>query len=392
MFDFFWNLFAFIILLGTLVTGHEYGHFWVARRCGVKVERFSVGFGKTLWRWFDKQGTEYVIALIPLGGYVKMLDERVDNVSAADKDKAFNNKSVYQRIAIIAAGPLANFIIAIFAFYLMFLIGVPSVKPIIGNVTANSIVAQVDIKQNSEIISINDNTTTTWQDVNMALVAAIGEKNIDFKVKLPQSQFTKNYVLNAQQWNFSPDKESAITSLGILPFRPKTYTELAFIAKDSPAQQSGLKAGDKLISLANLEINDNWQIFSDKIKQYADKSVSLTVLRAGKLINLTVKPASREINGKKVGYLGVSPKQDKYPQQYRIEQSYGVLGSFSHALDKTWQLVSLSFDMIGKLVTGHISINNLSGPIAIAQGFNEKRQISFTNTTNFVPKLVKPLL
>ena len=104
MFDFFWNLFAFIILLGTLVTGHEYGHFWVARRCGVKVERFSVGFGKTLWRWFDKQGTEYVIALIPLGGYVKMLDERVDNVSAADKDKAFNNRSVYQRIAIIAAG------------------------------------------------------------------------------------------------------------------------------------------------------------------------------------------------------------------------------------------------------------------------------------------------
>jgi len=384
VFDFIWNLLAFIILLGILVTGHEYGHFWVARRCGVKVQRFSIGFGKTLWRWFDKQGTEYIIALIPLGGYVKMLDERVDDVSNEDKNKAFNNKSIYQRIAIIAAGPLANFIIAIFAFYIMFLIGVPSVKPIIGAITPNSIVAQAGIKPKSEIISVADNATTTWQDVNMALVAAIGEKKLQLTVKPPESQYSKNYQLNTQQWHLSPEKESAISSIGIIPFTPKIYTEIAFIAKDSPAQKGGLQVGDKLIKLADIKINNNWQIFSDKIKQYANKNVSLTVLRNNQEINLLVMPASKKFNGKVIGYLGVSPKRDSYPKEYRIEQSYGVFGSLTHAVNKTWQLVTLSFDMIGKLVTGNISLNNLSGPIAIAQGAGSSASYGFVYFLGFL--------
>jgi regulator of sigma E protease len=384
VFDFIWNLLAFIILLGILVTGHEYGHFWVARRCGVKVQRFSIGFGKTLWRWFDKQGTEYIVALIPLGGYVKMLDERVDEVSSKDKNKAFNNKSIYQRIAIIAAGPLANFIIAIIAFYIMFLIGVPSVKPIIGAITPNSIVAQAGIKPKSEIISIDDNATTTWQDVNMALVAAMGEKKLQFKVKPAESQYSKNYQLNTQQWHFLPEKESAITSIGIIPFTPKIYTEIAFIAKNSPAQKGGLQIGDKLIKLADVKINNNWQIFSDKIKQYANKSVSLTILRNNQEINLLVMPASKKLNGKVIGYLGVSPKRDSYPKEYRIEQSYGVFGSLTHAVNKTWQLVTLSFDMIGKLVTGNISLNNLSGPIAIAQGAGSSASYGFVYFLGFL--------
>lgn len=368
MFDFFWNLLSFIVVLGILVTVHEYGHFWVARRCGVKVERFSVGFGKTLWRTTDKQGTEYVVALIPLGGYVKMLDERVDQVAKQDKNKAFNNKSIYQRIAIIAAGPLANFIFAIFAFYLMFLIGVPNVKPIIGSVNTDSIVAKAGVEPNGEIVEINGNTTVTWQDVNMLLVGAIGDKAIDLKIKLPDSQYTKSYQLDTTSWNFSPDKMSAITSVGITPYMPKIYTEIAFIGKNSPASQAGLKIGDKIISIAGLPINNNWQIFSDKIKQYPAKNVSLTVLRNNVSLPLTVMPSSKEVNGTKIGYLGVSPKRDPYPEKYRIEQSYGVFAAFPQGVERTWQLTRLSFSMIGKLFTGHISLNNLSGPIAIAQG------------------------
>lgn len=359
---------SFIVALGILVTVHEYGHFWVARRCGVKVLRFSVGFGKTLWRTTDKHGTEYVVALIPLGGYVKMLDERAGKVAEHEKNNAFNNKSVYQRIAIIAAGPLANFVFAIFAFYLMFLIGVPSVKPIVGSITQNSIVAKAGIIANSEIVEINGNTTITWQDVNMSLVGAIGDQSIDLTTKLPDSQYTKKYKLNTSAWNFSPDKMSAIASIGITPFMPHIYTEIAFISKNSPASQAGLKVGDKLVSIAGLEINNNWQFFSDKIKQYPSKNVSLTVLRNTELLPLIVKPNSKEVNGKKIGYLGVSPKRDAYPEKYQIEQSYGVFSAFSQGVTKTWQLVNLSFDMIGKLLTGNISVNNLSGPIAIAQG------------------------
>ena len=154
MFDFIWNAASFVIALGILVTVHEYGHFWVARKNGVKVERFSVGFGKALWRKKAADGTEYVVAMIPLGGYVKMLDERVDSVNEQDKDKTFNSKSVYQRIAIIAAGPFANFAFAIVAFYLMFLIGVPSIKPIIGQITVDSIAAQAQLPNNVEIVEV----------------------------------------------------------------------------------------------------------------------------------------------------------------------------------------------------------------------------------------------
>lgn len=384
MFDFVWNLISFIVVLGILVTVHEYGHFWVARRCGVKVERFSVGFGKTLWRKTDKQGTEYVVALIPLGGYVKMLDERVDVVESHEKNQAFNNKSIYQRIAIIAAGPLANFAFAILAFYLMFLIGVPNVKPIIGSINNDSIVALAGVKPNSEIVEINGNKTATWQDVNMILVGAIGEKSIILTAKLPDSQYTKKYQLDTSKWNFSPDKLSAISSVGITPFMPKIYTEIAFIDNDSPAAKAGLKVGDKLVSISGLAINDNWQIFSDKIKQYPAKNVSLTVLRNNESLPLTVKPMAKEVNGKKVGYLGVSPKRDSYPEKYRIEQSYGVFEAFSHGVDKTWQLTRLSFSMIGKLFTGHISLNNLSGPIAIAQGAGTSAEYGFVSFLGFL--------
>jgi regulator of sigma E protease len=373
VFDFFWNLISFVVALGILVTVHEYGHFWVARRCGVKVERFSVGFGKVLWRTTDKQGTEYVIALIPLGGYVKMLDQRVDDVAIEDQDKTFNSKSVYQRIAIIAAGPLANFVFAILAFYLMFLLGVPSIKPIIGNVTVNSIIAQAGIKSGSEIVAIDNNKTLTWQDVNMALVANIGEPSIELKAKLPDSQYTKTYLLNTEKWAFalskgSPEKESAIASLGIRPYMPKIHAEIALVSKDSPAEIAGLQRGDKLIAIAQTPVNDNWQLFADKIKQYPEKSVSLTLLRKTQSLEITVTPKIRALNGKNVGYLGISPKRDPYPEEYRINLRYGPLDSLARGVDKTWQLISLSFDMIGKLISGDVSVKNLSGPIAIAQG------------------------
>ena len=175
MIELLWNIGSFVVCLGILITVHEYGHFWVARKNGIKVERFSIGFGKALWRKTDKQGTEYVVAAIPLGGYVKMLDERVDDVAEEDKPHAFNNKSVYQRIAVVSAGPIANFIFAIFAFYLMFLIGVPSVKPVVQSTQPNSIAATANIPTDLEIIQVGEKKTENWRAVNMALVSHIGE-------------------------------------------------------------------------------------------------------------------------------------------------------------------------------------------------------------------------
>lgn len=384
MFDFIWNAASFVIALGILVTVHEYGHFWVARKNGVKVERFSVGFGKALWRKKAADGTEYVVAMIPLGGYVKMLDERVDTVSAQDKDKTFNSKSVYQRIAIIAAGPFANFAFAIVAFYLMFLIGVPSIKPIIGQITVDSIAAQAQLPNNVEIVEVAGKKTKDWQDVNLALIGAIGEDSIVIKTKTLQSQYASTHHLSTKAWQFSPEKTSALTSLGITPYRPKVYNELALIGKDSPAEQSGLQKGDKLLSLNNEALKEGWLDFATKIKNFANTKVDITIERNGHIQTVTVTPKGIEQKGKVIGYLGVSPKSDNWPDEYKIEISYDFFSAIGESVHRTWNLIVLSFDMIGKLITGDVSVKNLSGPIAIAQGAGDSAGYGFVYFLGFL--------
>jgi regulator of sigma E protease len=367
MMDFLWNLASFVVALGILVTVHEYGHFWVARKNGVKVERFSVGFGKALWRKTGKDGTEYVLAMIPLGGYVKMLDERVDDVKPEDKDKTFNGKTVYQRIAIVAAGPMANFVFALFALYIMFLIGVPSVKPLIGNVVPSSIAAEAKLIKDSEIVSVAGNVTRNWQEVNLALIGQIGNKEIEIKTQKGDDQYISTFILDTRQWQFSPDKTSALTSLGITPYRPKVHNELAAIADESPAALAGLRVGDKLISVGAVKTS-NWLAFAKEIKHYPGQEVLITISRNSETITLPVTPNSIEQSGKVIGYIGVAPKADAWPEEFLIELSYGPIESIKESAQRTWNLTSLTFSMIGKLITGDVSVKNLSGPIGIAQG------------------------
>ena len=384
MFEFLWNLASFVIALGILVTVHEYGHFWVARKNGVKVERFSVGFGKAIWRKTDKQGTEYVIALIPLGGYVKMLDERVDDVKPEDSDKTFNSKSVLQRIAIIGAGPFANFVFAIFAFYLMFLIGVPSIKPIVGQVAEDSVAARASIPVQSQIVEVAGKETLDWQDVNLALIGEIGSQSIPVKLKELDSQYPKKYVLDTKNWKFEPEKQSALTSLGLIPYSPAVYNEVARVEANSPAAKGGLQVGDKLIAINEQIISDSWQSFSNEIKAYPGQEITITVERNNQTQVLDVIPGEVERNGKKVGYLGISPKIDEWPAEYRIELSYGPISAIGQSLDRTWNLITLSFDMIAKLITGDVSVKNLSGPISIAQGAGTSAGYGFVYFLSFL--------
>jgi regulator of sigma E protease len=384
LFDFIWNLTSFVIALGILITVHEYGHYWVAKKCGVNVERFSIGFGKVLWRKVNNEGTEFVIALIPLGGYVKMLDERVDDVHPQDRHKTFNSKTVYQRIAIIAAGPFANFAFAIVAFYLMFLIGIPSVKPIIGEVEGQSIAAVANVNNNSEIIEIAGNQTLNWQDVNLALVGQIGEKEILIKTKSLDSASAKTHRLNTQNWSFSPDKQSAIDSLGLTPYRAKIYAELAIIQKNSAADKAGLQVDDKLISINGGSIHGDWYSFSEKISQSANENLEIEINRQGERLTINVIPSMVERGGKQVGFLGVVPKSEPYPEEYLIELRYGVFDAIGQSIARTWNLVTLSFDMIGKLLTGDVSVKNLSGPISIAQGAGSSAEYGFVYFLGFL--------
>lgn len=373
MLDFLWNLGSFIVALGLLITAHEYGHFYVARRCGVKVERFSIGFGKAIWRKVGKDGTEYVIAMIPLGGYVKMLDERVEDVPDELKDQAFNRKSVWQRIAIVAAGPIANFIFAIIALYLMYLIGVPSLKPVITSTTPGTAAAQIQVNEPMQVTAISGQPVRNWEEVNLALVGHIGDDSLTLSLA-PLNGLqgldtdTRTYTLDTRQWRFDPEKESPITALGLGVYRPAIEPQIALISEGSAAAKSDLKVGDTLVAINGQQYTD-WQAFVDIIQHSANVPVELTVRRNGEQFAISVTPASvKNSDGKDVGVLGVSPAQAQWPENMRLQLEYGPIESFAIAADKTWQLVVVSFKMIGKLFTGDVSVKNLSGPISIAQG------------------------
>ncbi|TDF39544.1 sigma E protease regulator RseP [Alteromonadaceae bacterium M269] len=367
MLGFLWTAISFVIALSILVAVHEWGHFWVARRCGVKVLRFSIGFGKPLWSRTDKLGTEYVIAAIPLGGYVRMLDERVDEVSLEERAVAFDNQSVWKRIAIIAAGPITNFIFAIFALMLMYLLGVESVKPEIGSVTAQSIAQEANLKPGMQIKSVGGRETPDWQAINLELVSHIGGDNLQMTVTLPDSQAELERQLDIREWKFDPDKESALTSLGIIPFRPKPTTELGLVAEDSPAFAANLRKNDKIVAFDGTKM-DNWEQIVSYVSARPNQETEVLVNRGGQGITVLLTIGERTIEGQVSGYMGVVPLAEPWPEGKIFLRQYGPIQALLSGVDETWRLMTLSLQMIGKLFTGDVSVKNLSGPISIAQG------------------------
>ncbi|OHU87458.1 MULTISPECIES: sigma E protease regulator RseP [Pseudoalteromonas] len=367
MVDFLWNLTSFIVALGILVTVHEYGHFWVARRAGVEVQRFSIGFGKPLCRWYDKQGTEYVIAMIPLGGYVKMLDERVDDVPAEKSHLAFNNKPVLSRIAVVSAGPIANFLFAIIVLAAMYMIGVQHAKPFVGDVQPNSIAAKANMQSGDHILTMAGKEVSSWQDVTFALMRHLGEKRLEVKVQDAHQQIAIR-TLDINGWKLDKQDEAPLNAVGIVPFRPALTLTLGHIADDSAAQQAGLQINDTLVALDGEPIED-WQAFVQRIQASANTSLMLSVSRDDRVVDLPVTPQERiGPNGASQGFLGVIPLLEKWPDGYIETRHYGPWDSMVLGAEKTFELIRLSFDMIGNLITGQVSVKNLSGPVGIAVG------------------------
>ncbi|MGY3922731.1 sigma E protease regulator RseP [Aeromonas jandaei] len=362
-----WNIGAFVVALGLLVAVHEFGHFWVARRCGVKVERFSIGFGKAIWRHLGKDGTEYVLALIPLGGYVKMLDGRVDELKPGDEQYAFNHKSVWARMAIVAAGPMANFVFALFALWLMFMIGVPAVKPVIGEVRPASIVAEAGIQPGMEIVGVGDEQTGDWESVTYALLSHLGDQSVPLKVKAPQTSYATDKNLSLDNWKFDPDRESPIGSLGIVPLGGKVLPVVSAVVAKSASEKAGLQVGDRIKRVGEQEITE-WAQFVELVQQAPGAPLQVVVERNNRDLDVTLTPDTRKVQGKLVGFVGLSPQLVPLPDEYRILLQYGPLQALWQGAQKTWSLITLTFDMIGKLVAGIVSLDNLSGPISIAKG------------------------
>ncbi|WLG43903.1 sigma E protease regulator RseP [Pseudomonas sp. FP1740] len=376
-----------LVALGVLVTFHEFGHFWVARRCGVKVLRFSVGFGMPLLRWHDSKGTEFVVAAIPLGGYVKMLDEREGEVPADQLDHAFNRKSVRQRIAIVAAGPIANFLLAMVFFWALAMLGSEQVRPVIGAVESGSIASRAGLSPGQEIIAIDGEPTSGWAAVNLQLVRRLGESgSLQMLVREQGSTVDSPRELVLDKWLKGANEPDPIHSLGIRPWRPALPPVLAEIDPKGPAKAAGLKAGDRLLALDGKALDD-WQQVVDIVRLHPDTKIMLRVERDGAQIDVPVTLAARGESKAPSGYLGAGVKAVDWPPEMIREVSYGPVAAIGEGARRTWTMSVLTLDSLKKMLFGELSVKNLSGPITIAKVAGASAQSGIADFLNFLAYL-----
>jgi regulator of sigma E protease len=370
----------FLVALGVLVTVHEFGHFYVARRCGVKVLRFSVGFGKQLWTWTDKQGTDYSLSAIPLGGYVKMLDEREAEVSASEVDQAFNRKGPWARIAIVAAGPFANFVLAVVLFWIMLIPGTTDLSPVIGVVDKGSIAAEAGLEVGQEIVAVDGEPTTTRQAVLQQLVYRMGETGtITFTSKYPES--TLQYQSEAQlvDWLKGEGDPDVVESIGISFYQPAFKSLISQVVDESPAQRAGLKPGDEIIG-ADGAVIPSWTEWVAYVRARPNQQIAIDVQRNGELFNLNITPEPITLdNGEVIGRVGVGVVLPEYPEHMLRTQHYSLLEAGVKAAEKTWDTSVFVLMSLKKLIVGEISTKNLSGPITIAKvaGASAKAGMSY---------------
>jgi regulator of sigma E protease len=359
------SLVAFVVALGILITGHEFGHFWVARRMGVKVLRFSIGFGYPLAHWYGKDGVEYQVALLPLGGYVKMLDEREGEVDPQERHLAFNQQSVFKRFAIVLAGPMANFILAIAFYWAVLVLGVPGVKPLLGDIKPSTPAAAAGLHKGDEITTVQGSSTPTWEQVDLRLIeASLGHDEINLTVK-------RNGKMQAVDLNLgsarSFDKpEQLADSLGLSRYSPVIEPIIGEIEANGAAAKAGLRPGDRLLSLDGKEIQD-WSAWVDAIRKQPNRPLNLMIERQGERHQLTLITQARDSEQGPVGYIGAAPRvPSSLREQLTAEYKYPLLPALPAAVAKTWDMSVMTLQMLGKMVVGQIGLKNLSGPINIA--------------------------
>ncbi|NWO07914.1 MAG: RIP metalloprotease RseP [Alteromonadaceae bacterium] len=377
---------ALALTLGILVTLHEFGHFWVARRFGVKVLRFSVGFGKPLFSWYDRHGTEFALAAIPLGGYVKMLDEREGPVPEELRDQAFTSKPPGQRIAIAAAGPVANFLFAIAAYWLLSVVGVTSVAPVVGPVAPGSVAERVGLREGMELHAIDGHAVDSWRDVSMRLLERAGEQS---RIELEVSRDNARTTLggNLDGWRLSDDTPDPLAEFGITPWRPDVPAVLGQISEDGRAGAAGLQAGDRVLAVDGRPIAD-WFELVEAIRGAPEQALSLTIERDGASRQLSVRPAAKTTEqGEEIGFVGAGVAQVSWPEGALREVRYGPLQAIPNAVSETWADTRLTLVAIQKMVTGLLSPTNLSGPITIARVAEASVSSGFEDFISFLAYL-----
>jgi regulator of sigma E protease len=386
MMDLLQNIAAFIVALGVLITFHEFGHYWVARRCDVKILRFSIGFGRAIYKKsFGKDSTEFVIAALPLGGYVKMLDEREGEVKEEELPRSFNYKPLWQRFAIVSAGPIFNFIFAVFAYWIIFVVGVNGLKPFIGNVEPASISSEAGLATGQEIISVNGLNTPTWSTVIDALVNhTVNGDVIEIDV-IDNNGIERNVEIDLSKISIDEMADGKLLKgLGLSIIELKLAAIIGEVLPDGAAEKSGLRENDEIISV-NSEAISSWGEWVELIRNSPDKKLNLEVLREGTIVNIEVIPERVESDNEIIGRIGAAAfRPDDLFDSYFTLESYSVSNAFIKATKKTWEMSVLTLRVLGKMLVGEASVKNLSGPISIAQYAGQSAGIGLVAFLSFM--------
>ena len=383
--SFFTTVAAFALAIGILVTIHELGHYWAARWCDVKILRFSIGFGRPLWmRKAGRDQTEWVIGILPLGGYVKMADERDGSADSVDKARAFNNKTVWQRIVIVLAGPLANFILAAILYWGLFVSGTPGAKPYLGAPVANSAAAAAGFAELDLITKVGDKAVKTWGDARLALLEAAVTR-ADVAIEIEESTGHRQLKrLNMETIGKEDLDKDFLAKVGLSAYRMKLLPLLDEVIDRSAASRAGLRAGDRVLAVQG-KLTDRWETFVAQISARAGEATDIVIQRAGVQINLTVTPESITENGKTFGRIGVKPKVDRsLAEKLNTVVRYGPLDAIPRAWAKVWDMSIFSLKMMGRMIAGDVSWKNLSGPITIADYAGQSAQLGWIPYVTFL--------
>ena len=376
---------AFAVAIGILVTFHELGHYWAARFCDVKILRFSIGFGRPLWmRRAGRDQTEWVIGVLPLGGYVKMADERDGSAESADKARAFNNKTVWQRIAIVLAGPVANFVLAAVLYWGLFVYGTPGTKPYLAAPAANSAAAAGGFVEFDLITQVGDKPVATWNDARLALVEeAVKRGNVEIEVDDSNGHRHVKH-LNLESVGKDDLDKDFLANVGMSAYRMKVLPVLDEVVKGSAADRAGLRVGDRIIEVQGTPI-DRWETLVARISARPGEATEIHIERAGAQISLTVTPEIVTDNGKTFGRIGVKPSVDRnIAEKLNTVVRYGPLEAIPRAWAKVWDMSSFSLKMMGRMITGDVSWKNLSGPITIADYAGQSAQLGWIPYVTFL--------
>ncbi|HYT16110.1 MAG TPA: RIP metalloprotease RseP [Burkholderiales bacterium] len=367
---------AFVAALGILIVFHEYGHYLIARLCGVKVLRFSVGFGKPLWsvrRGPDE--TEWIIAALPLGGYVKMLDEREGPVAPEEAHRAFNRQIVWRRIAIVSAGPVANFLLAIVLYWLLFMAGVQEAKPVVAAPGPGTVASASGLERGETILKINDEPVTSWQEVRWRMLQLAVEKQPARLQVIDEKQRLNWRTLDLSGFDLQGFDGDPVLRMGLRLNRPDVAPIIGQVLPGGVAETEGLRAGDRVLSINDVVIRV-WDEVVRAVQTHPGATLRFRVARGEDEIEIQLQPKAEEQKGERIGRIGAAPFIDSEAMMGLVTTvSYAPLAALEMACQRTWETSAFSLKMLGKMVTGEVSWRNLSGPVTIADYAGQSAQL-----------------